>query len=86
MPEIYKNQISFALKKINQTKYDILEEMAKKYATREQKDPVLIDENKLKKMDIELIKDNLISIENGFLRHDSLKVGYLIFSYLMDGE
>jgi len=64
----------------------INKEMAKKYATREQKDPVLIDENKLKKMDIELIKDNLISIENGFLRHDSLKVGYLIFSYLMDGE
>lgn len=64
----------------------INKEMAKKYATREQKDPVLIDENKLKKMDIELIKDNLISIENGFLRHDSLKVGYLIFSYLMDGD
>ncbi len=64
----------------------INKEMAKKYATREQKDPVLIDENKLKKMNIELIKDNLISIENGFLRHDSLKVGYLIFSYLMDGE
>jgi hypothetical protein len=31
MPEIYRNQISFALKKINQTKYEILEEMAKKY-------------------------------------------------------
>lgn len=31
MPEVYKNQISFALKKINQTKYDILEEMARRY-------------------------------------------------------
>lgn len=31
MPEIYRNQINFALKKINQTKYEILEEMAKKY-------------------------------------------------------
>lgn len=64
----------------------ISKEMAKKYATEEQKDPVLIDENKLKKMNIELIKDNLITIENNYLRHDSLKVGYLIFSYLMDGE
>ena len=60
--------------------------MAKKYATEEQKDPVLIDENKLKRMNVELIKDNLVTIEDGFLRHDSLKVGYLIFSYLMDGE
>ena len=64
----------------------ISKEMAKKYATQEQKDPVLIDENKLKKMNVELIKDKLITIENGYLRHDSLKVGYLIFSYLMDGE
>lgn len=60
--------------------------MAKKYATEEQKDPVLIDENKLKKMNVELIKDKLITIENDYLRHDSLKVAYLIFSYLMDGE
>lgn len=60
--------------------------MAKKYATEEQKDPVLIDETKLKRMNVELIKDNLVTIEDGFLRHDSLKVGYLIFSYLMDGE
>ena len=64
----------------------ISKDMAKKYATEEQKDPVLIDENKLKKMNIELIKDNLVIIENNYLRHDSLKVGYLIFSYLMEGE
>lgn len=31
MPQVYKGQISFALKNINQSKYDILEEMAKKY-------------------------------------------------------
>lgn len=31
MPPEYQDQISFALKKINQAKYDILEEMAKKY-------------------------------------------------------
>ena len=64
----------------------ISKQMAKKYATQEQKDPVLIDESKLKKMNVELIKDNLVTIENDYLRHDSLKVAYLIFSYLMDGE
>lgn len=31
MPEEYQEQINFAFKKINQAKYDILEEMAKKY-------------------------------------------------------
>lgn len=31
MPAVYQDQINYALKKINQAKYDILEEMAKKY-------------------------------------------------------
>lgn len=31
MPDVYQGQIRFAIKKINQSKYDILEEMAKKY-------------------------------------------------------
>ena len=64
----------------------ITKEIAKKYATKEQKDPVLIDEAKLKKMNVKLIKDDLVIVEDDVLRHDSLKVGYLIFSYLMDGD
>ena len=60
--------------------------IAKKYANEEQKDPVLLDENKLAKMNVKVIKDKLVTVENNVLRHDSLKVGYLIFSYLMDGE
>ena len=64
----------------------ITKEIAKKYATKEQKDPVLIDEPKLKKMNVKLIKDDLVIVEDDVLRHDSLKVGYLIFSYLMDGD
>ena len=60
--------------------------IAKKYANEEQKDPVILDENKVNKMNIKVIKDNLIMIENNLIRHDSLKVGYLIFSYLMDGD
>lgn len=61
-------------------------EIAKKYANEEQKDPVPLDENKLKKMNVQVIKDNLISIEDNLIRHDFLKVGYLIFSYLMEEE
>ncbi len=61
-------------------------EIAKKYANEEQKDPVPLDENKLKKMNVQVIKDDLISIEDNLIRHDFLKVGYLIFSYLMEEE
>ena len=60
--------------------------IVKKYASLEQKDPVSLDERKLAKMKVEVIQDKLWKIEDGYLRHDSLKVAYLIFSYLMDEE
>lgn len=55
-------------------------------AKSEGKDLVLIDEKKLEKMNIKLIAEKLFKIEEGNIRHDSLKTAYLIFSYLMDGE
>ncbi len=58
--------------------------LSKKYATNEQKDPVILDEDNLK--DVYVIKDTLYVIENDYYRHDSLKTAYLIFSYLMDGK
>ena len=57
--------------------------IAKKYSTQEQKDPVPLDEAKLEKMNIEVIKDNLISIEDDIIRHDFLKTAYLIFKYFI---
>ena len=57
--------------------------IAKKYYTEEQKDPVPIDHERLEKIGIELIEDNLIIIEDNILRHNSLKLSSLIFSYLM---
>lgn len=65
---------------------NISKAIAKKYSTKEQKDPVPLDESKLEKMNIEVIKDNLISIEDDIIRHDSLKTAYLIFKYLMEEE
>lgn len=58
--------------------------LSKKYATNEQKDPVILDEENLK--DVHVIKDTLYVIENDYYRHDALKTAYLIFSYLMDGK
>lgn len=52
-----------------------------KYATLEQKDPVILDKQNLK--DIEIISDNLVKVEEGTLRHDTLKLSLDIFSYLL---
>ena len=62
--------------KINKT-------IAKKYYTEEQKDPVIIDHKKIKELGAELIEDDLIIIEDNILRHNSMKLSSLIFSYLM---
>ena len=58
--------------------------LSKKYANKEQKDPVILDIRELN--DVYVIQDKLFTIENGCYRHDSLKTGYLIFSYLMEGK
>ena len=62
----------------------ISEKMAKKYETEEQKDPVLIDYEELEKIGVELIEDDLMIIDtDNTLKHNSLKLSSLIFSYLM---
>ena len=53
----------------------------KKYSSLEQKDPVILDKNNLK--NIEIISDNLVKIEEGSLRHDTLKLALDIFTYLL---
>ena len=54
--------------------------LADKYATEEQKDPVILDRDKIKKMCKEALIDDLVIIENNVFRHDYFKLGYLIFS------
>jgi len=65
---------------------EIPHELVDKYATEEQKDPVELDEEKLKKQNIRVIKDKMYTIEDGCLRHDTLKTAYLVFSILMEHE
>lgn len=65
---------------------DISSDLAIKYRTEEQKDPVVLNMNELRDKDIYVISDKLFTIEDGWYRHDALKTGYLLFSYLMDGR
>lgn len=58
-------------------------EIAKKYETEEQKDPVLIDYAKIKTLNVELIEDDLVIVKDNTLRHNSLKLSALIFDYLL---
>lgn len=61
----------------------IKSEILKKYQTEEQKKPVFIDYENLKKIDTELIEDDLLTIVDGTIRHNALKLSSIIFSYLM---
>lgn len=60
---------------------NIDEDIKKRYETLEQKDQVLLDIENLS--DIEVISEDFFKIENELLRHDSIKLGLSIFSYLL---
>ena len=57
--------------------------IAHKYETEEQKDPIKIDYKEIENIGVELIEDDLIVIEDNIIRHNSLKLSSLIFSYLV---
>ncbi len=57
--------------------------LANKYSTEEQKDPVKLDLENVKKI-TKAIVDDLVITENGVFRHDYFKLGYLIFSLTFD--
>jgi len=57
--------------------------MLTKYETEEQKDQVPIDYENIKKAKYELIEEDLLTTTDGTIKHNSLKLSSLIFSYLM---
>ena len=59
----------------------INEDIRKKYETLEQKDPVVLDKDKLK--DVKVIANNYVTVDNGYLRHDALLLSLDIFKYLI---
>ncbi len=89
-----KNHIDFLEKYLGKGSIDVVvannaiisSKLASKYADEEQKDPVLLNMDELSDSSVYVIADKLYTIENGYYRHNSLKTGYLIFSYLMDGR
>jgi uncharacterized cofD-like protein len=58
--------------------------LANKYTTEEQKDPIVLDLAKTRKLCKKVIVDNLVITENNVFRHDYFKLGYLIFSLTFD--
>lgn len=60
----------------------ISDNFVKKYREQENKEFVRTDEENLKNMNCEVIKSNLITTEDGTVKHDALKLSSIIFSYL----
>lgn len=54
-----------------------------KYLTEEQKDPVRIDYENIIQENYELLEGDLLTTSDGTIKHDSLKLSSIIFSYLM---
>lgn len=59
----------------------ISEEMRKKYETLEQKDPVILDRKHIK--DVYIISNDYVTVENNYLRHDTILLSLDIFKYLI---
>ena len=65
------------------TNTEVSKELLDKYATEEQKDPVRIDYENIIKENYELLEGDLLTTADGTIKHDSLKLSSIIFSYLM---
>ena len=65
-------------------------ELANKYATEEQKDPIVIDKYQTEKLGVELITDDLVYIKmhseehKNVFRHNYVKLGFLINTIALD--
>lgn len=62
------------------------EEMAERYGSLEQKDPVELDRKKTKSLVKKVISDDYVIIRNNLLRHNALKLSMHIFGYLLEQE
>jgi len=83
------DHVSVLNKYLNKTRIDVVitnngkidDKLAQKYATLEQKDVVIFDREKLK--NIKVIEDDFVTVEDGSIRHNSLKLAFHIFSSLL---
>lgn len=63
---------------------DIDPEIVEKYLTTENKRTVPVDMDRLEKMGVRVVQDDIFCIEDGKIRHDAMKTAFLVFSYLME--
>lgn len=62
------------------------EEMARRYESLEQKDPVELDRAETEALGVRIISDDYVTIRNNLLRHHVLKLGMHIFGYLLEDK
>ena len=62
------------------------DEMAKRYESLEQKDPVELDKKETKKFVKKVISGNYVTVKNNLLRHNVLKLSMHIFGYLLEQD
>lgn len=71
---------------------EINNDLAQKYSTEEQKDPIILDKNETKKLGVEIITDDLVYIKihndklerKNVFRHNYVKLGFLINTIALD--
>ena len=65
---------------------EIDEEMAKRYESLEQKDPVEFDQKETKTLVKKVISDDYVAVNNNLLRHNVMKLSMHIFGFLLEQE
>lgn len=60
------------------------EDMARRYESLEQKDPVILDLEETKSLVERVISSDYVTVKNNLLRHDVLKLSMHIFGYLLE--
>ena len=62
------------------------EDMAKRYESLEQKDPVELDREETIKHVERILSDDYVIVRNNLLRHNVMKLSMHIFGYLLEQE
>ena len=62
----------------------ISSKIKKRYHELELSTPIKIDEEEIKRMGVELVKEDLITVVNEQVRHDYLKTALAVFTYIIN--
>ena len=82
MPYLGKRKIDVVI--ANDGKID--EDMARRYESLEQKDPVELDRQETEALVETILSDDYVMVRNNLLRHNVMKLSMHIFGYLLERE